>query len=62
MAEARNDNYKDKCSAVAEMGNRLTRTDMGRKLGGCVPFWGELGTHVIQCGLGRGLPSYKVAS
>ena len=44
--------YKDyktritnKCSAVAEMGNRLTTIDTGRK-----------------CGLGRGVPSYQVAS
>ena len=26
------------------------------------PFWGELGPHLIQCGLGRGLPPYQVAS
>jgi len=29
---------------------------MGRKVGGCcVPFLGELGPHLTQCGLGRGL-------
>jgi len=36
---------------------------MSRKLGGCsaVPlFVGELGPHVTQCGLGRGLPSYHL--
>jgi len=42
------------------MGDRLATVDMGRKLG-AVPF-GELGPHVTQCGLGRGLPSYQVAS
>jgi len=31
--------------------------------GCCAPFgWGELGPHLIQCGLGRGLPPYQVAS
>jgi len=34
----------NKSSAVAEMGNRLATTDMGRKLGeGCAPFGGKLG-------------------
>jgi len=39
------------------MDNRLATIDMGRKLGGAVlPFWGgELGPHLIQCGLGLGL-------
>ena len=27
-----------KCSAIAEMGDHLSTTDMGRKLGGCVPY------------------------
>jgi len=32
---------KDKCSAVAEIGNRLATVDMGRKVGGCcAPFRG----------------------
>jgi len=35
----RNKAYK--CSAVAKMGDRLATIDMGRKLGGCAPFWGE---------------------
>jgi len=30
--------------------------------GGCVPFLGELGPHLTQCGLGRSIPSYQVAS
>jgi len=34
---------------LAKMGDRLATTDMGRKLG-------------PQCGLGRGLPLYEVAS
>ena len=34
----------------------------GLKTGGGVPlFKGELGPHVTQCGLGRGLPQYQVA-
>ena len=50
---------QNKCSAVAEMGDRLATIDMGRKLGGCAPFARrELDPHVTQCGLGRGLPSY----
>ena len=50
--------------AVAEMGDRLATTDIGRKWGGAVPLWGggELRPHVTQCGLGRGLPSHQVAS
>jgi len=33
--------FNNKCSAVAEMGDRLATTDMGRKLGGGLfPFWG----------------------
>jgi len=37
--------------------------DMGRKEGGCcAPFAGELGPRLTQCGLGRGLLPYKVAS
>ena len=52
----------NKSSAVAEMGDRLTTIDEGRKVG-AVPHWGEgLGPHLTQCGLGRGLPPYQVAS
>jgi len=51
-----------KCSAVAEMGERLAKIDRGRELG-VFPFWGkELGPYVTQCGQGRDLPSYQVAS
>jgi len=52
----------NKCSAVVEMGDRLATIDMDQNWG-LYPFWeGELGPHVTQCGLGRGLPSYQVAS
>jgi len=51
----------DKCSTVAEMGDRLATIDMVRKLGGCA-HGDQLGPHVTQYGLGRGLPSYQVAS
>jgi len=35
----------------------------GPKEGGCcAPFAGELGPHLTQCGLGRGLLPYQVAS
>ena len=40
----------NKCSAAAEMGDRLAAIDMDRKLGGCAPL-GGLGPHVAQCGL-----------
>jgi len=33
--------YENKHSAVAEMGNRLATTDMGRKEGAAVPLLGE---------------------
>ena len=56
----------NKCSSVVEMGemgDRSATIDMDRKLlGELCPFGGELGPHVTQCGLGRGLPSYQVAS
>jgi len=45
-----------------EMGDRLATIDMGRELGAVPLLGGELGPHVTQCGLGRGLPSYQVAS
>jgi len=44
-------------SAVAEIGDRLVTIDMGQKLGGCDPLR-ELGAHLTQYRLGRGLPSY----
>jgi len=41
--------------------SHLATTDMGRKLG-AVPLLGrELGSHLTQCGLGRGLSPHQVA-
>ena len=40
------------------MGDRLATIDMGRKLGSCAPL-GELGPHLTQCCLGRGLPTIQ---
>jgi len=56
--------YFNKCSAVAEMGDRLATIDKGQKLESCTPFGRGscLGPHVTQCGLCRGLSSYQVAS
>ena len=53
----------DKYSAVAEMGDRLAKIDTGRKLGVgcCAPYRGELGSHLTQCRLGRGIHAYQVA-
>jgi len=43
--------------------SRLVTIDMCRKLGALPPFGeGELGPHLTQCRLGRGLSSYQVAS
>jgi len=51
-------------SAVAQMGDRLATIDMCRKWGGAAvgARSGPLGPHLTQCGLGRGLPLYQVAS
>jgi len=39
------------------MGDPLATIDMGQKEGAAVPLWGRgAGPHLIQCGLGRGLP------
>jgi len=50
--------YINKSSAVAEMGDRLATIDMDGKVGGCcAPFRGEeLGFRLTHCGLDRGLP------
>ena len=54
---------KNKSSAVAEMGDRLAIIDIDQKEGAAVPLsGGELDPHPTQCGLGRGLPPYQVAS
>ena len=44
--------------------SRLVTTDIGRKLErGCTLLGeGDLGPHLTQCRLGRGLPPYQVAS
>jgi len=55
--------WPNKCSAVAEMGDRLATINIGRKEGRLLcPFSGELGPHLIQCRLGRDLPPYQVPS
>jgi len=41
--------------------SRLAPADMGRKLG-AVPLWEELGPHLTQCRLARGLPLYQMVS
>ena len=53
----------NKTSAVAEMGDRLATIGMSRKWERLL--WGAgspQGPHLTQCGLGRGLPLYQVAS
>jgi len=53
----------DKSSAVAEMGDRLATIGMHQKWRGApVGAGSSLGPHLTQCGLGRGLPLYQVAS
>jgi len=44
---------KNKSSAVTEMGEPLTTTDMDRKVGDCYARFGagELGSPLTQCGL-----------
>ena len=52
-------------SAVAEMGDCLTTIDMNRKVGHGAAvslFVGELGPHLTQYGVARGLFWYQVAS
>ena len=44
-------------SAVAEMGDRAEKWGLL-----CSFPWGELGPHLTQCRLGRGLPPYRVVS
>jgi len=57
----------NKCSAVAEMGDRLATKDMGQEVGAAAPNFffgggGELDPHIIQRRLGRGLPLYQMTS
>jgi len=51
----------NKSSAVAEMGDRLATT-WAEKRGRCYTPIGVIGSHLTQCGLGRGLPPYQLAS
>jgi len=52
----------NKGSAVAEMGDR-GHNRHGLKIGNCAAVGeGELGPHLTQCRLDRGLPPYKVAT
>jgi len=48
------------------MGDRLATIDEGQKEGSCMlcsfPGEGELGPHLIHCGLGRVLLPYQVTS
>jgi len=56
-------NLEYKSSALAEMGDRLATIGMGRKWEGAAVGAGPpLGLHLTQCGMGRGLPLYQVAS
>jgi len=43
MADDRYTELENKCSAVAEMGDRLATIDMNRKLGTVPFFWGGAG-------------------
>ena len=52
---------ENKCSAVAEMGDRLDTIDMDWTLG-AVPLLGGARSHLTQCRLSRGLPPYQVGS
>jgi len=53
----------NKSSTVAGMGDRLATIGVGRKWGGAAVVAGSpLGPHLTQCGLGRGLSLYQVAS
>ena len=51
----------NKSSAVAEMGDRANNR-RAEKMGVLCPFRAELGSRLIQCGLGRGLLPYQVMS
>jgi len=46
--------YCDKCSAVAEIGDRLATVDIGQKLGAVPLFRGSWVPHLTQCRLDQG--------
>jgi len=52
----------NKSSAVAEMGDRGHNRHWPKRWGLLCPFRAELVCRLIQCGLGRGLLPYEVAS
>jgi len=54
----------DDVLSAPEMGDRFVTIGIGRKLMRLCPFslGRALGPHVTQCGLGRGVPLYQVAS
>jgi len=53
----------NKSSVVAEVGNRLAIINIGRREGeAALPHSGGTWPHQTQCGLGRDLPPYQVAS
>jgi len=52
----------NKSSEVAEMGDCGHNKHRPKRGGLVYPFRGELGPHLIQCGLGRGLLPHQVAS
>ena len=54
--------YKYKSSAVAEIGDRGHNRHRPKRRGLLCPFRAELRPRLIQCGLGRGLLPYQVAS
>jgi len=39
----------------------LPQQTWAKNFGGSAPFEGELGPHLTQCGLGRGLPPCQVS-
>ena len=52
----------NKSSAVAEMGDRGYNRHGPKRGGAAVPLSRELGPSLVQCGPGRGLLLYQVAS
>ena len=54
--------FCNKSSAVAEMGDRGNNRRGPKRWGLLCPFRAELGPRLIQCGLGRCLLPYQVAS
>ena len=63
MAIFGNESKENKSSAVAEMGDRGHNRHGPKRGGVAVPISrGELGPRLTQCGLGRGLFPYQVAS